>query len=340
MGKSMPTTIRKCLIALLLLTVFLPGFSAIAQEKLAKFRFVHLEFSGTQAAPFIAKQAKLFEKNGLDVEIIRIGGSSRVVQAMVAGEIKMAHVGASTVVEANLSGGDLVIIASTVNVPTFHMMVGAAVKSPKDLVGKRIGISRFGGATEVLTRSVLEKWGIDSSKDVTLLQMGGVQETATGLIARVVDAGLLSSPQYLTVMDEGFHSLAYLADMGIPYMSGAIATTRTFIRSQPDIVRRFMRGLLEGIKVYTTDREFSIRALERFTRNKDRRILAAVWEEYGNKVIQKVPYPSSEGLQSVLDEVATGKPEAKKITPGDLVDVRFVKELEESGFVKALYASK
>ncbi len=336
----MPTRIKECLIALLLLAAFLPRFRADAQDKLVKLRFVHLEFSGTQAAPFIAKQAKLFEKNGLDVEIIRIGGSSRVVQAMLAGEIRMAHVGASTVVEANLSGADLVIIASTVNVPTFHMMVGPAIKSPKDLLGKRIGISRFGGATEVLTRLLLEKWGIDSSKNVTLLQMGGVQETATGLIARVVDGGLLSSPHYLLAMDAGFHSLAYLADMGIPYMSGAIATTRGFIRSQPDIVRRFMRGLLEGIKVYTTDREFAIRALEKFTRNKDPRILSAVWEEYGNKVIQKVPNPSPEGLQFVLDEVAMRKAEAKKMKPADLIDARFVKELEESGFVKALYESK
>lgn len=311
-----------------------------AQEKVEKFRFVHLEFSGTQAAPFIAKRAKVFEKHGLDVEIIRIGGSSRVVQAMVAGEIKMAHVGAPTVVEASLSGADIVIIASTVNVPMFRMMAAPHVKRPADLKGKKLGISRFGGATEQLTRLLLEKWGIDSSKEVTLLQMGGVQETASGLMAKVVDAGLLSSPQHLRVSDAGFHQLADLADLGIPYMSGSIATTKTFIRSQPDLVRRFTRGLLEGIKIYKTDREFSLRALEQFTRNADAKMLAALWEEYGNKVIQKVPLPSIEGLQFVMDEVATRNPEAKKLRPADLIDARFVKELEESGFVKALYGEK
>ncbi|HEX9143398.1 MAG TPA: ABC transporter substrate-binding protein [Candidatus Binatia bacterium] len=314
--------------------------SVVAQEKLEKFRFVHLEFSGTQAAPFIAKRAKVFEKYGLDVEIIRIGGSSRVVQAMVAGEIKMAHVGASTVVEAALSGADLVIIASTVNVPTFRMMAAPYVKKPADLKGKKIGISRFGGATEQLTRVLLEKWGIDSSKEVTLLQMGGVQETASGLLAKIVDAGLLSSPQHLRLSDAGFHQLADLADLGIPYMSGSIATTKAFIRNQPDLVRRFTRGLLEGIKIYKTDREFSIRALEQFTRNTDARMLAALWDENGNKVIQKVPLPSAEGLQFVMDEVATRKPEAKRLKPADLIDARFIKELEESGFVKALYGEK
>jgi ABC-type nitrate/sulfonate/bicarbonate transport system substrate-binding protein len=331
----------RCFLAIVFLSAGL-GFSrsVAAQEKIEKFRFVHLEFSGTQAAPFIAKRAKVFEKHGLDVEIIRIGGSSRVVQAMVAGEIKMAHVGASTVVEANLSGADIVIIASTVNVPTFRMMAAPHVKRPAELKGKKIGISRFGGATEQLTRVLLEKWGIDSSKEVTLLQMGGVQETAAGLLAKVVDAGLLSSPQHLRVSDAGFHQLADLADLGIPYMSGSIATTKAFIRNQPDLVRRFTRGLLEGIKIYKTDREFSIRALEQFTRNTDPRILAALWDENGNKVIQKVPLPSAEGLQFVMDEVAMRKPEAKRLRPADLIDARFIKELEESGFVKALYGEK
>lgn len=311
-----------------------------AQEKLEKFRFVHLEFSGSQAAPFIARQARAFEKYGLDVEIIRIGGSSRVVQAMMAGEIKMAHVGAATVVEANLSGADLVVIASTVNVPTFHMMAAPHVRSAADLKGKKIGISRFGGATEQLTRVVLERSGIDSSKEVTLLQMGGVQETAAGLLAKTIDAGLLSSPQHLKVLDAGFRSLVYLPDWGIPYMSGSIATTRTFMRSQADLVRRFVKGLIEGIKIYKTDREFSLRALEQFTRNKDTRILTALWEEYGNKIIHRVPYPSAEGLQFVMDEVAIRKPEAKKIKPADLIDTRFVKELEDSGFVKTLYGER
>ena len=333
-------TARKFLVVLFLGAYLGLSYNAAAQEKLEKFRFVHLEFSGTQAAPFIAKRAKVFEKHGLDVEIIRIGGSSRVVQAMVAGEIKMAHVGAPTVVEAALSGADIVIIASTVNVPMFRMMAAPHVKRPADLKGKKLGISRFGGATEQLTRLLLEKWGIDSSKEVTLLQMGGVQETASGLMAKVVDAGLLSSPQHLRVSDAGFHQLADLADLGIPYMSGSIATTKTFIRSQPDLVRRFARGLLEGIKIYKTDREFSMRALEQFTRNTDAKMLAALWEEYGNKVIQKVPLPSVEGLRFVMDEVATRNPEAKRIRPADLIDARFVKELGERGFVKALYGEK
>lgn len=333
-------TTRKPLAALLACAVLGLASAASAQEKLEKFRFVHLEFSGTQAVPFIAKRARVFEKQGLDVEIIRIGGSSRVVQAMVAGEIKMAHVGAATVVEANLSGADIVIFASTVNVPAFRMMAAPHIKSAGNLKGKKLGISRFGGATEQLTRLLLEKWGIDSTKEVTLIQMGGVQETANGLIARVVDAGLLSSPQHLHVSDAGFHSLANLSEMGIPYMSGSIATTKTFLRTQPDLVRRFTRGLLEGIKIYKTDREYSLRALEQFTRNKDMRVLSAVWEEYGNKIIQRVPYPSPDGLQIILDEVVARKPEARKLKPADLIDGRFVKELEESGFVKTLYGDK
>jgi ABC-type nitrate/sulfonate/bicarbonate transport system substrate-binding protein len=105
-----------------------------AQDKLTKFRFVHLEANGSQAVPFIAKEAKVFEKNGLDVEIIRIGGGSRVIQAMLAGEIKVAHGSSPAVVEANLAGADLVIIASTVKVATFQSLLQASRKSQRRCV--------------------------------------------------------------------------------------------------------------------------------------------------------------------------------------------------------------
>ena len=172
---------------------------AHAQEKLVKFRFVHLEANGSQAVPFIAKEARIFEKNGLDMEIIRIGGGSRVIQAMLAGEIRVAHGSSPAVVEANLSGADLVIIASTVNVATFRMMAAPSIKSPGDLKGKKIGISRFGGQTDTLTRHLFEKWQIDP-KEVTLLQTGGGAETAAAMVSRGIDAALVRAPEHAELL--------------------------------------------------------------------------------------------------------------------------------------------
>ena len=179
---------------------------------------------------------------------------------------------------------------------------------------------------------LLRARGID-----TIIVSGGSTDVG---VASTLYSGRDLDYNMIVVSDAGFHQLANLAELGIPYMSGSIATTKTFIRTQPDLVRRFTRGLLEGIKIYKTDREFSIRALEQFTRSTDARMLAALWEENGNKVIQKVPYPSADGLQFVMDEVAARKPEARRFKPTDLIDARFVKELEESGFVKTLYGDK
>ena len=313
---------------------------AEAQDKLTKFRFVHLEANGSQAVPFIAKEAKVFEKNGLDVEIIRIGGGSRVIQAMLAGEIRVAHGSSPAVVEANLAGADLVIIASTVNVATFRMMVAPTIKTPSDLRGKKIAISRFGGQTDTLTRYLLDRWKLDPSRDVTLLQSGGGAETAAAMVSKAIDAGLVNPPLHLNLADAGFRTLANLGEMGVPYTSGSIVTTRSFIKSNPDILRRMMRSLLEGIKIYKTDRNFSLKALEKYTRNKDQKVLTALWEEFGNGVIQKVPYADPAGFKFVLDEVAVRRPEAKKMNIDELIDNRFVKELDDSGFVKALYGAK
>jgi len=311
-----------------------------AQDKLTKFRFVHLEANGSQAVPFIAKEAKVFEKNGLDVEIIRIGGGSRVIQAMLAGEIRVAHGSSPAVVEANLAGADLVIIGSTVNVATFRMMVAPTIKTPSDLRGKKIAISRFGGQTDTLTRYLLDRWKLDPSRDVTLLQSGGGAETAAAMVSKAIDAGLVNPPLHLNLADAGFRTLANLGEMGVPYTSGSIVTTRSYIKSNPDILRRVMRSLLEGIKIYKTDRNFSLKALEKYTRNKDQKVLTALWEEFGNGVIQKVPYADPAGFKFVLDEVAVRRPEARKMNIDELIDNRFVKELEDSGFVKALYGGK
>ena len=243
------------------------SYPAQAQDKLTKFRFVHLEANGSQAVPFIAKEARVFEKNGLDVELIRIGGGSRVIQAMLAGEIRVAHGSSPAVVGANLAGADLVIIASTVNVATFRMMVAPAIKTPGDLRGKKIAISRFGGQTDTLTRYLLDRWKLDPTKDVTLLQSGGGAETAAAMVSKAIDAGLVNPPLHLNLAEAGFRTLANLGEMGVPYTSGSIVTTRSFIKSNPDILRRVMRSILEGIKIYKTDRGFSLKALEKYTRN-------------------------------------------------------------------------
>jgi len=327
-----------CVLALFLIVVATSSGTE-AQDKLIKFRFVHLEANGSQAVPFIAKEAKVFEKNGLDVEIIRIGGGSRVIQAMLAGEIRVSHGSSPAVVEANLAGADLVIIASTVNVATFRMMVAPTIKTPNDLKGKKIGISRFGGQTDTLTRHLLERWRVDA-KDVALLQTGGGAETAAAMVGKGIDAALVNPPLHLNLADAGFRTLANLGEMGVPYTSGSVVTTRSFIKSNPDMLRRVMRSLLEGIKIYKTDRAFSIKALEKYTRNRDQKVLTALWEEFGNGVIQRVPYADPAGFKFVLDEVAVRRPEARKMNVDELIDNRFVKELEDNGFVKALYGGK
>jgi NitT/TauT family transport system substrate-binding protein len=324
--------------ALLIVIVWLvaSGHPAGAQDKLTKFRFVHLEANGSQAVPFIAKEARVFEKNGLDVEIIRIGGGSRVIQAMLAGEIRVSHGSSPAVVEANLAGADLVILASTVNVATFRMMAAPAIKTPADLKGKKVGISRFGGQTDTLTQHLLERWRLDP-KDIALLQTGGGAETAAAMVSKGIDAALVNPPLHLNLAEAGFRTLANLGEMRVPYTSGSIVTTRSFIKSNPDLLRRVMRSVLEGIKIYKTNRAFSIKALEKYTRNSDPKILAALWEEFGNGVIQRIPYADAAGFKFVLDEVAVRRPEAKKMNVDELIDSRFVKELEDNGFVKALY---
>ena len=182
---------RRCLL-LVVLVVFTSCGPGLAQE-LTKVRLVHVAFAANQAPAWVAREAGYFEAQGLDVEIIRIGGSSTVVQGMVAGEIDLAHVGASAVIEASLAGADLAILAATVKLPLFRLMANPALKSPSDLKGKKVGVTRFGATSDFLVRWALtNKWGLAPDRDVPLIQVGGMPEPAAK--AGAIDAAILSTP--------------------------------------------------------------------------------------------------------------------------------------------------
>src|SRR3989304_9181626 len=143
---------------------------------------------------WVTKDAGLFEKHGLDVTLIYVGGSSKIVQAMLAKDIPIAEIAIPAVIQANLAGADLVMLAGPNHKPGQKLMAKSEIKNPQDLKGKKIGITRFGTSDDFLLRYVLGQWGLQPDRDVALIQMGGSQETLAGFGSRAVDGGGLSSP--------------------------------------------------------------------------------------------------------------------------------------------------
>ena len=307
-------------------------------QELHKVRFLHVGFATSQAPVFVAREAGYFTKHRLDVEIIRIGGSSRLVQSMLAGDGHLAQVASSAVIEAALAGADMKIVAATGNRPLFRLMASPRIKSLQDLRMKRVGITRFGSTGDFLLRWALtNRWGLAPERDVPILQIGGVPEILLAAKAGGIDAAPLPSPDNIRAEKIGWKELADLSSIGIEYLLGTMASTQTYIQSNKDVLTRFMKSYVQGIHLMRTDKNFTIKALEKFMRNNDKELLEAVYNQNVLEGMNKVPLPSVTAVQTVLDELAERRPGAKSRKPEEFIDVRIIKELQTSGYIGALY---
>ena len=316
-----------------MISVVWPG----ALQAQTKLKVAYPTMVGSMAVLWVAKESRLFEKHGLDVELIFISGSSKVVQAMLAKEIPVAEIAIPSVVQANLAGADLVMLAGPNHKPGQKVMVKPEIKRPEDLKGKKIGVTRFGTSDDFLLRFVLGQWGIQPDREVALIQMGGSQETLAGMIAKSVDGGLLSSPLHLRAGKLGFSLLADLSTLGIDYQGAGVVTTKSYVRENPDLARRYLRAYVEGLHRLKTDKGFSMKVIGKYSRISEADWLEETYQHYAVKVMPKVPYPTIKGIQMVLDEMSLRNPKAKGLQPASFIDVTILRELEQSGFIKSLY---
>lgn len=328
-----------CGIQLLLLACsFLTAgvFAGEAPAQPQKFKLAYVSPSGAVATPWVTKEAGLFDKNGLDAELIFIRGGSTILQSLLAGDVDMVHLAGNPAMEASLAGADAVMLASVLNRPVgFYLIALPGVKNMSELRGSRVGITRFGSATDLLSRIALKQFQLSPERDVTLVQLGGIPEIAAGLKAKVVKAGFVSSPLNLSLIDMGYGVLLdFGRDMLFPF--SAFTSRRAAIKQKEQLFRGAIKALAEGTKVYRTQRDFTLKVLEKYTRVTDAKALAQTYETYA-PYLEKIPYVDLKGVEHVLSEIGPRHPAAKNRKPADFVDHRYVEALEQSGFFKELY---
>jgi NitT/TauT family transport system substrate-binding protein len=321
---------------LLILLLVIPGGQAVAQ-KLEKMRVGYNAITGSNSALWISKEAGLTAKNGLDVEFIYIESGSRITQAMLAGDLRLGNTGSGSSIQARAKGADTMIILSVMPTLPFQVVARAEIKRPEDLRGKKFAISTFGSTTDFGARYFLEKAGLKVGKDVVVLQGGGQSTRLAALKQGIVDATLLGAPTLLVAKQLGLNVLADLVDMGYHYDFGSIATTRSFIESNRDSVRRFVRAYVEGVHFFKTHAEESKKIMARYLRENEPAVLEETYAYYAEKTAA-TPYPTREGIEPVINQVlAASKAEKIKLTFEDAADQSFVRELDRNGFIQSLY---
>lgn len=296
----------------------------------AEIRVVYSSFSGSSVPVWIAQDRGLFAKHGLNASLIFTTGR-RPTQALVAGEVQFISTAASASIPAAVAGADVVILAGASNVSPLEIFSKPDIKRPEQLRGKRLGITTFGSATDAAARFALPKWGLRTGTDVVLLQLGGVPEVLAALGSGAIDAGILSDPTTIAARKAGFHRLASLRELGLNVQHAAIAAQRSYIRANSDVTLRFLRAYSEAILYFHSNRPGTLDVMAKYLRRMDRESLA---ESYDNhlSIIPKVPYPTLDGIQFILDEVAKEIPRAKQFKPETLIDKSFIETLDREGF--------
>jgi NitT/TauT family transport system substrate-binding protein len=327
-----PPTQATATLSICLALILFPPLSGAAERI---FTAYFSPAPGASAVIWVAKEARLFEKHGLDVAPVLIPSSVRTLQAMLAGESAIAESAGPAAVSARLAGGDVVAIAGSVNILTYYFVTTPGIKRADELKGK-IGANQSPGTiADFALRVSLSKLGLDPSKDVSLRSIGVLYDRIAAMQRGVVQFTVLTEAEKPIVDKLGFPVLLDLISLKIPFPQRGIYTTGKLIKEQPDTVRRYVRAYVEAIHFFKTRKEETMQILRKYSRVEDRGVLEHT-QSWFNENMPDYPYPPVDGYQVVAQEMASTQAKAGTLNVKELVDARFVKELEDTGFVAGL----
>lgn len=290
---------------------------------------------------WVTQDAGIFKKYNIDPELLYIGGGPPSLQALIAGDVAISFTAGGATVAANLSGSDVVLLGASIDSLPFELWSVPTIKEPAQLKGTRLGVSRIGATTDFVARYLLKKWGLHPDKDVPIFQAGAGPQVFAAMKGGSVQSGVLSTgPETLRAEAEGYVRLADVSTSGLVYPFGPFAARQAFLKSQPDLVNRFMKAYVEGIHRFKTDKALALATLEKYTKQKTTPAAERIYEVYATKYFKRAPEATPAAIQTILEEISATRPLPSGITPQRFADSRFIRELVASGFVDKLYKGR
>ena len=302
-----------------------------------KLNVIYPAISGINAPLWYATEQNIFPKYGLDVELIYIPTALQVTRVVLTGDSPIAFSGGAPVVNAVLSGGDLVFIGSVANVPAFYMMALPEIKSVADLKGKTVGVTRFGSSTDFALRYLVQKNGFNPERDLNILQLGGMPELAAALSKRLIVAAPLSAPTHIRARAAGAQPLLDMAKAGVYFPHTAVISSRAYLKTNRNTALNFFRGYSEGLQRFVQDKGAAKKIIQKYTRDTAEDIIEATYQ-YAVDYVVRPPYPNRDGIVETLK--LSQNPEAKKANPDNFLDSSIVKTLEDQGFLRQIGMQK
>jgi NitT/TauT family transport system substrate-binding protein len=289
---------------------------------------------------WVAQETGIYKKNGLDTQAVFLGGGGpRSLSVILSGECPISHGSGLPLVNSNIGGADLVMITGGTTTINYWLVTRPETKSGDQLRGGSIAIGSFGTTTDFAARFALRKFALVPGKDVTLLPVGNNPVRLGALETGRVVATPLNPPASVMAQKKGLNVLVDISALGIPWPHTGAITTRKYIREHTDTVRRFVRSYVEAVHRIKTDRETGMKILAKYFKGlQDRDILVKTYDlSFSEAVMPRKQYATLDGIKTIIDYVAETDPRAKKVKPEDFVDMRFIKELDDSGYTDSLY---
>ncbi|MBM4296783.1 MAG: ABC transporter substrate-binding protein [Deltaproteobacteria bacterium] len=324
------------ILRLIVLTTLFFSRTVLAQTAPEKMIVGYSAQAGAYAPIWITKEAGLFKKNGLDVNLVFIPGGPTAAAAMIANEVQAMAMAGPAIVASNLAGSDLIMTAGIVNTFAFQLVTVKSITSPKQLKGKRIGVNRFGAAPDVAARYALNHLKIDP-REVTILQLGEQSTRLEAMKAGQLDAAILLPPMTTIAQKDGMNILLDMSELGGEFLITGLASSQKFLTQYKALATRLMRAFVEGIHYFKTNRRESEKIIARYMRTDNLQAVGATWDYFAAKIVPRKPYPSVKGVKALLDLAAKERPEAAKVQPERFINATLLKELDDSGFIDGLY---
>ncbi|MBI4526643.1 MAG: ABC transporter substrate-binding protein [Deltaproteobacteria bacterium] len=306
-----------------------------AAEAPLKLRVGYSVITAGPSILWVTKETGIFTRHGLDVELLYIS-TTLLSQAMLSGAVEIGGVSGVPAVTSNLEGSDLVIFASVSSTGSLAYLVAAKeITRPEQLEGKRIGVTRLGSNSHFVLRLALKELGI-SEKKISILQLESSANMLVALQSGKIDAFPTTVEYRAAAQSLGFNVLVDLRKLGIKMLSGDLFARRPFIQKNEEIVRRFLRAIVEGIHYYKTHKHRSMEIMAKYMRAKDSKMLGVGYDFYAQAYVSR-PYPNVQGIRLALEDLSQRNPKAREATTEQFFESGLVKELDESGFIDRLY---
>jgi NitT/TauT family transport system substrate-binding protein len=325
----------KCLLGIFAVALFSGGAEARAAEA-ERLNVCFSSIAATSITTWVPYETGIYKKYGLDVRIVYVAGA-QAIATLVSGDTQIVQGSGAAAALSRLSGSDLTVIGTTINVIPMSLVTTPDILTAQDLKGKTYGVSRFGSLTDLGLKRAVAELGLDPEKDIKMIQTGGVPENLLFMQQGVIKGGLISSPTLEKAKELGYREFMNLANLKFRYPGTALVTTDSLIRSRPQTVNRFLKATLEGIKYAKANPDVTIRILGKYTRTTDTKLLTSAFKSYILGYIRDVPTVTHAEMVAVMEDIATRNPKARGVDVRQFYDPAPLEQLAKEGFIQELY---